>query len=72
MLMLSPRNHPERRCAPKACECPKPITIQYLYPTMRSKRKDARPSDIGYSLVFVHVRDFDGTLARLLKAGATR
>ncbi len=43
--------------------------IQYIYPITRVKPKDARPSDIGYTLVFVHVQDFDATLARLSKAG---
>jgi catechol 2,3-dioxygenase-like lactoylglutathione lyase family enzyme len=43
--------------------------IQFLDPPMRPRADDSRASDIGYSLVFVHLADFDGTIRKLTDAG---
>ncbi|KLL95730.1 hypothetical protein NJ76_23250 [Rhodococcus sp. IITR03] len=43
--------------------------IQFLDPPMRPRSAEWRASDIGYSLIFIHVADFDGTVARLSGAG---
>ena len=45
--------------------------FQYGTPEARPKRADWRPSDIGYSLLSIHVDDFDSTLARLATMGTT-
>src|SRR5258708_14590850 len=43
--------------------------FQYRTPESRPKRSDWRPSDTGYSLMSVHVDDFDSTLAWLAAMG---
>jgi catechol 2,3-dioxygenase-like lactoylglutathione lyase family enzyme len=37
----------------------------YAQPEPRPRRADWSPADVGYNVMTVHVRDFDGTLARL-------
>jgi catechol 2,3-dioxygenase-like lactoylglutathione lyase family enzyme len=44
--------------------------FQYLEPDSRPRRADQRPSDVGYSMVTLHVSDFDGTIARLGSDGS--
>jgi catechol 2,3-dioxygenase-like lactoylglutathione lyase family enzyme len=44
--------------------------FQYQTPKARPKRADWRPSDIGYSILSVHVDDFDSTLTRLAALGS--
>ncbi|WP_342661409.1 hypothetical protein [Rhodococcus ruber] len=43
----------------------------YRQPTPRPKRRDRSPADVGYSVLCIHVLDFDGTLARLAELGTT-
>jgi catechol 2,3-dioxygenase-like lactoylglutathione lyase family enzyme len=45
--------------------------FQYGTPEARPKRSDWRPSDIGYSVLSIHVDDFDATLVRLAAMGTT-
>lgn len=44
--------------------------FQYLTPRSRPRRLDWTPADWGYSIVGVHVRDFDASLARLAALGS--
>jgi len=43
--------------------------FQFSRPTPRPRRPDARPSDIGYTRVGIHVAELDATLARLASLG---
>ena len=43
--------------------------FEYAQPESRPRRPDQRPSDVGYTMVALHVPDFDATLARLAGHG---
>ena len=44
--------------------------FQFSRPAPRPRRPDARPCDIGYARVGIHVAEFEATLARLASLGA--
>jgi catechol 2,3-dioxygenase-like lactoylglutathione lyase family enzyme len=43
--------------------------FEFQRPRMRLQHPDARANDIGYSLIGIHVRDFDLAVARILQTG---
>ncbi|CAN5117361.1 hypothetical protein BH09PSE3_BH09PSE3_26700 [soil metagenome] len=44
--------------------------FQFKQPAVRPKPVDWRPCDIGYTMIGIHVRDFDAVLARAEQAGS--